>query len=165
MAVKSISPVQKARLQAQGYVGYSDEEYASFAMLTRFAPVMCASGVLTGTLLGSEIIIWFFGITAALGALLPYQPFDVLYNVAIRPLTKTAAVPSHGKPRRFACLVAVFWLAATGWLFAEGSTTMAIIFGLKFVAVAGVPVVTGFCIPSWMYGAFKKTDRLTKATA
>ena len=42
-------------------------------------------------------------IFAALGAVLPFHPFDLIYNLGIRHITGTPELPRNGAPRRFAC--------------------------------------------------------------
>lgn len=90
---------------------------------------------------------------AALGALLPMHPFDLLYNRVIRRLTGTDPLPRSGAPRRFACVVATVWLPATAVAFRTGATLAGYVLGGLFVAVSGLVVTTHICIPSMVYRA------------
>jgi hypothetical protein len=56
-----------------------------------------------------------------LGALLPFHPFDLLYNYGVRYLTGTRPLPHQGPQRRFACAIATVWLVGTGWAFHLGA--------------------------------------------
>ena len=142
----------RCRLEAQGYVGLSDEELAEVGPWGRLATGLCMTWALAGTLLGSAQVIWALVPLAALGALMPWHPFDLIYNHGIRHLTGTRALPRHGAPRRFACSIATVWLLAAGWAFNSGATTLGYVLGSGIVIAAAVPTLTDFCIPSYFYG-------------
>lgn len=145
---------QRHRLEMQGYIGFTDKAYAEFGGWTRLAPGLCVLIGMTGTTLTSEYIIWGLAVVALLGASMPIHPFDVLYNRTVRPLLGTAELPHHGRPRRFACTVAFLWLVGTGAAFALGAIVTGVVFGILFVIIAGIPVVTGFCVPSYLFGLY-----------
>jgi Domain of unknown function (DUF4395) len=73
----------------------------------------------------SPVVLWSIAGIAFLGSVLPFQPFGLLYNYGVRHLTGTGQLPHQGPQRRFACGVASVWLAATGWAFFVGATTVA----------------------------------------
>jgi hypothetical protein len=90
-------------------------------------------------------------IFAALGAILPFHPFDLIYNLGIRHVTKTPVLPRNGAPRRFACAMASVWLLATGALFAADLDIAGYLLGGALVAVATLITVSHICIPSLVY--------------
>jgi hypothetical protein len=91
---------------------------------------------------------------AALGAILPGHPFDVLYNYGLRHLLGTPALPRYGVRRRFACALATIMLIAGAWGFQAGMPMVGHIVGWALVAAAFVNVSTGFCIPSFIVRLF-----------
>ncbi|MEZ5317170.1 MAG: DUF4395 family protein [Vicinamibacterales bacterium] len=142
----------RARVEMQGFVGLSDEAISDIVYWLRLAPFVCAAWTVVGLWQASALVIWALAPFAALGAVLPRHPFDVLYMRVIRPWRGSAPIPEYGAPRRSACVVATVWLTATGACLAAGAVTAGRALGLVFVAIASVQVATGFCIPSWVYG-------------
>jgi hypothetical protein len=104
-----------------------------------------------GTAFNSPVILWSLAVTAFLGVLLPFHPFDLLYNYGVRFLTGTRALPYNGAQRRFACGIATVWLIATGWAFHVESTVVGYALGIPLILVAGLVSITHFCIPSLIY--------------
>ena len=86
-----------------------------------------------------------------LGALMPFHPFDLLYNYGARYITGTRSLPHHGPQRRFACGIAFVWLIATGWAFHSGAATLGYVLGVPLILVAALVSITHFCIPSLIY--------------
>jgi hypothetical protein len=68
-----------------------DETYAQINYPLRLSPAICMVWVAVGTALASPIILWALMPFAALGAILPGHPFDVLYNLGRRHLLGTPA--------------------------------------------------------------------------
>lgn len=153
------SSVVRRRLEAQGFCELDDAAMDELAPWMRWSPALCTVFMAAGTALASPLILWSLAATAFLGALLPFHPFDLLYNHAIRFLTGTRPLPRHAAQRRFACGVAAIWLVATGWAFHAGATQLGYALGIPLVAVAGLVSVTHFCIPSLIYNALFKRGR------
>jgi hypothetical protein len=107
----------------------------------------------------SPAALWALAATALLGALLPFHPFDLLYNHGARFLTGTRALPHQGPQRRFACAIATAWLLATGWAFHRGADTLGYVLGVPLVLVAALVSITHLCVPSMMYNALSKAAR------
>ncbi|MES2483211.1 MAG: DUF4395 family protein, partial [Pseudomonadota bacterium] len=84
-------------------------------------------------------------------ALLPFHPFDLLYNYGARHITGTRPLPYQGPQRRFACGVATVWLVATGWAFQAGAAIVGFALGIPLILVAGLVSFTHYCIPSLIY--------------
>jgi hypothetical protein len=97
----------------QGFVGLSDETLAEAGPWLRLAPAIWS----VWTALASPVMVWALAPLAALGAVLPWHPFDLIYNHGIRRFTGGQILPRYRAPRRFACVVATGWLALTGWAF------------------------------------------------
>jgi hypothetical protein len=142
----------RTRLEMQGFVGLSDETLAEVRPWLRLAPAVCMIWTVVASALASPIMIWALTPLAALGAALPWHPFDFVYNHGIRRLTGGNLLPRYRAPRRFACLVATMWLALTGLAFYGGFTMTGYALGFSLALAALAPVTTDFCIPSFIYG-------------
>lgn len=152
MKTCSIDSTSRSRLEMQGYRGYSDEQLAAFGSWTRLAPGLCVAIGIWGTITASWAVIWALALVALFGAATPKHPFDALYNRLLRSMLGTAGLPEHRHPRRFACAVATAWLLGTGLAFWLDGFVTGSVLGVLFVIIAGIPVVTGFCVPSFVYG-------------
>lgn len=138
-------------IEMQGYEGLTDRHLREIDPWLRFAPAVCAMWAATATTLGSTWGLWQLSMVAALGATLPVHPIDLLYNGVIRRLMRTSAIPPTGLPRRFGYGMAMIFLTSAGAAFQEGATIAGTVIGYLFVAGAMVPVLTGFCMPAWIY--------------
>lgn len=146
-----ISPITRRRLDIQGFTEVSDEKLTEVAPWLRLAFGLCTLLALLGTVLASPVILWSLVPIAALGALFPVHPFDLIYNYGVRHLTKTTELPKRGAPSRFACGLGSVWLIVTGWLFSAGYTVEGYILG-GLLCVVGILVSTiDFCIPSMIF--------------
>jgi hypothetical protein len=153
------STVIRNRLEAQGFRGLDDAALKELAPWLRWSPSLCTLFMAAGVALQSPLMIWGIAATAFLGALLPFHPFDLLYNYGVRHLTGTRPLPHQGPQRRFACGIATVWLAATGWAFHFGAITLGYSLGIPLIFVAALVSVTHFCIPSVIYNAlFRSKD-------
>jgi hypothetical protein len=148
----SVTPVMKARVEMQGFTGLNDETIAGINLGLRTAPAVCMVWAGTGTALASAAVLWSLVPFALLGAILPGHPFDVLYRFGLRRLFRGKPLPPYPLPRRFACLLATVMLCAAAWGFQSGHMAVGYGVGGVLAAAASVNVLTGFCIPSFLYG-------------
>lgn len=111
MAVKSVI---RSRLEAQGFCNLDDTALEEIGPWLRWSPSICLFFIALGVLLKSPLVLWALAAIAFLGVLLPFHPFDLLYNHGMRYFTGTRPLPHQGPQRRFACGVATVWLIATG---------------------------------------------------
>jgi hypothetical protein len=147
----SVSPTVRARLEAQGFRGLDDATLQELAPWLRWSPVLCTVVMTIGVALMSPAALWSVAGIALLGALLPFHPFDLLYNYGARHLIGTGPLPLQGPQRRFACGVATVWLIATGWAFHVDATTVGLALGIALILVAALVSITHFCVPSLIY--------------
>ena len=147
------SPISviKERIQAQGFCGLDDATYAQLNYPLRLSPAICMTWAAVGTFLGSANILWLLAPFAALGAIFPSHPFDVLYNYGLRHVLKGPALPRYPVRRRFACAMATVMLIIAAWGFQSGMPLLGLVVGWSLVAAAFVNVSTGFCVPSFIY--------------
>jgi Domain of unknown function (DUF4395) len=152
---RTIHPVTRQRFEMQGFVGQDDETLCVLRPWLRLGPAACAAGMAAGVALRSPLILWVLAVFAALGAVLPTHPFDVPYNFIIRRWAGTAAIPSYGAPRRFACALATAWISLTALALAAGQTKVALLLGSVFLVVPIVNITSDFCVISWIYQKLK----------
>src|SRR5579859_5021356 len=112
----------------QGFACDSDPSIAGAAAWLRFTPVLSTLTIVTGTALRSPAILWAFAVVAALGAS-GWNPFDYVFDVAVRHLVGAAPLPANPLPRRFAMAVAAVWSALAGVLMALGMNWLGVIAG------------------------------------
>lgn len=145
--------VAKRRLaEMQGFTGLDDRTLREIDPWLRLAPALCMTWVAVGTALGSAAILAALVPFAVAGVFGTRHPFDALYEHGIRRRLGTASIPRYGAPRRFACAVASAWLLSTSAAFYLGAMALGYVLGASLVMAAAVPTLTGFCIPSWVYG-------------
>jgi hypothetical protein len=147
------SPIVRRRLEVQGFVGLDDETLAQVAPWLRLSPALCSVLMGLGTALASPSLLWVTMGFALLGAVLPFHPFDLLYNYGIRRWTGTPRLPPNGVPRRFACGMAAAWLAGTALAFQAGANAVGYVLGAVLTAVGVLVSATDICVPSLTYRA------------
>jgi Domain of unknown function (DUF4395) len=152
--MSTVTATVRGRIQAQGFCGLDDKTYAQINYPLRLSPAICMVWATVGTALASPTILWSLVPFAALGAILPGHPFDVLYNYGLRHLLGTPALPRYGARRRFVCALATIMLIATAWGFQAGMPLLGSIAAWSLVATAFVNVSTGFCITSFIVRLF-----------
>lgn len=153
----TISPITARRLQIQGFTAVDDAWLAEVAPWLRWSPALCASLAALGTAMASPAILFALAATALLGAILPFHPFDLIYNYGIRFAVRKRPLPPNGTPRRFACGIAAVWLVTTALLFQNGVADAGYALSILFVAVAGLVSTTDICIPSLLFQLLRRT--------
>lgn len=149
----SMSTSKTRRLvEMQGFVGFDDHTVRHLDYALRISPVICLAMTAVATALESVTLLWILLPFALGGAILNNHPFDVVYNHGIRHLTGGPVIPRYPMPRRFACMLASAWITAAALSFSYGMPLAGHILGWSLVATAAVPVITGFCVPSFIFG-------------
>ena len=116
----AVNSVMRRRLEAQGFCNLDDATLNEVGPWLRWSPAFCTLFMVVGVALKSPAVLWALAATAFLGTLLPFHPFDLLYNYGARYLTGTRPLPHQGPQRRFACGIATAWLLVTGWALPGG---------------------------------------------
>jgi hypothetical protein len=150
----ALTPTIRERIEAQGFCGLDDNTCAQIKYALRLSPAICMIWTAVGTALASSTILWVLVPFAALGAILPGHPFDVLYNYGLRHLFGGPTLPRYGARRRFACALATLILITAAYGFQAGIPALGYIAGGLLVAAAFVNVASGFCIPSFVVRLF-----------
>jgi hypothetical protein len=150
-----LSTTTARRLHVQGFT--ADEAWlADVSPWLRLSPGLCAIFAALATATASPVIFYVLAGTALFGAILPFHPFDLIYNYGVRFLIGKRSLPTNGVPRRFACGVAAVWLIATALCFVNGLAAAGYALGALFVAVAGLVSTTDICIPSLVYHLLRR---------
>jgi hypothetical protein len=151
-SMATISTTTRHRVEAQGYVGLDDQTLTGVNVGLRFGPAVCAAVALLATWLASPSLFAGLALLAGVGVLLPTPPLDWLYNVSVRRLVHMPPLPATSRPRRFACLLASLCLSGAAVSFFLGRLAIGYTFGGLMVITPMVLVITGFCVPSFIYG-------------
>lgn len=138
-------------LKAQGYCNLSDAEISELAFGNRFAYILCGSIVAVAVATAHIPTLIAMTIVAFFGIILPYHPFDYIYNHMLRSVLNKPKLPPRSKQLKFACVIATLWLIATTYLFYVGFDVSGYVLGALLVAVAFIVSATDFCIPSMIY--------------
>ncbi|MEW6363272.1 MAG: DUF4395 family protein [Acidobacteriota bacterium] len=155
----TLSMTTRRRLNVQGFGDVDDESLAEVAPWLRMAFGMCAVLAGAGTALASPAILWALTAVAALAAIFPVHPFDLIYNHGIRYLRYTDPLPRRRVQSRFACGVGAAWLVTTALAFQSGALVAGYIAGAALTAVAVLVSTTDICIPSMIYNAIFRRQR------
>lgn len=147
----TLTEPRRRRLDIQGFDRVDDGALAQVAPWLRLAFGLCALMAGVGTAMASPMILLLLVPIAALAALFPVHPFDLIYNYGIRFMTGTPALPRRGAPSRFACGLGAVWLVATAWAFQAGHQIAGYVLGGLLTAVAVLVSTTDVCIPSLVY--------------
>jgi len=158
---KTLSATTRRRLNVQGLNDVDDETLAETAPWHRMAFGLCALFAAVGTVLASPTILWTLTAIAALAALFPVHPFDLICNHGIRYLRNTGPLPKRRAQSRFACGVGAVWLVATALAFQSGALITGYILGGALTGVAALVATTDICIPSMIYNALFLRSKTT----
>lgn len=146
-----VNPTVRSRLEAQGFCGLDDATLAQLAPWLRWTYTLGTLITLVGVALMSPAVLWTLAAITSAGIVLPFHPFDLLYNYGARILTGTKPFPHSGPQRRFVFVVATGWLIATGWMFYLDADIAGIALAVPLIVVGALASTTNFCIPSFIY--------------
>lgn len=149
--MRPLTAATRRRLDIQGFERVEDQALAEVAPWLRLAFAGCALMAGVGTAMASPTILLALVPIAALAALFPVHPLDLLYNHGIRFLTKTGPLPHRGAPSRFACGMGAVWLLVVAWAFRSGHPVVGYTLGSVLTAVAVLVSTVDVCIPSLVY--------------
>ena len=153
----SLSRTTRRRLDIQGFESIDDAWLPEVAPWASRLWTVCHAGSHWHGPTASVAVLWVLVGVAALAAVSPVHPFDLIYNWGVRHLRGTRPLPRRGAPTRFACGIGVVWLLATIWAFSSGQLVVGYLLGAGLTSVAILVSTTDICIPSmvyrWIFGA------------
>lgn len=145
------SPARIHWLKVQGYCNFKDDELSKLAFGNRFAYILCSSVLLIGIATSNIPLLSIMFFIAISGILLPYHPFDYIYNGLLSNLMNKPKLPPRSKQLKFACIIATFGIGSTIFLFYTGFDLAGYITGGLLFFVAFLVSTTDICIPSIIY--------------
>ncbi|MCW9706021.1 DUF4395 domain-containing protein [Fodinibius salsisoli] len=155
-----ISPSRISRIKAQGYdTGFTDEEIFIHAVGNRFAYQLCTLLFVTGLVLTSIPILAVAATIALLTVILPYHPFDYLYNYGVRHWLDRPKLPRRTAQAKFACGIAAIWLGMIIYLFGASLMVWGYVMGGILLIIALLVSMVDFCIPSLVYNYLFRKDK------
>ena len=155
-----LSAVCRKRLYIQGYQDYSDKELKDYKYGIRFAYALCTTLAAIGLIFNSIPLLIVTATVALASTMLPYHPFDYLYNYAVRHLFSKPRIPHRTAQGRFACGVAFVWLTGIILFFHNGHFITGKILGGILVIVGALVSTMDVCIPSMVYNSlFRKAKQ------
>ena len=151
-----ISKARLGRMRQQGYENISNDDLAKLHFGNRFAYMLCTSVLIIGVATASVHVLLAM-MTIAFGTIiLPYHPFDYIYNGLLRGILRLPKLPPRSKQLKFACTIASAWIGATTLLFYFGMMTAGYLAGGMLICVATLVSTTDICIPSIVYNLLFK---------
>ncbi len=152
--MKALSPTRICRIRTQGYGNcFADEEISKHAVGNRFAYQMCTLLFLTGLILTNIPILTISAVIALMAVILPYHPFDYLFNYSIRHLFNRPKLPKRTVQSKFACGIAAIWLSIIIYLFYIEYFLWGYFLGGILFIIALLVSTLDFCIPSIIYNS------------
>lgn len=155
-----ISPSRIQRIRVHGYCNISDVKISELAFGNRFAYIICCTALIIGVITANIPILATMMGALFLGVVLPYHPFDYIYNYLLSGMLNKPKLPPRSKQLKFACSIATVWIGATIYLFYTELMTAGYIAGgvLYLYAVAFLVSFFDFCIPSVIYNYIFKIN-------
>lgn len=146
-----ISQTTIKRLKIQGYCGISDNRLLDLAFGNRFAYILCSILIFIGVTTASIPILCIMMLIALYGVLLPYHPFDYIYNHILSGIINKPKLPPRSIQIKFACSIATIWLVLIIGLFFFDYTIAGYIVGGTLFFAAFLVSTTDICLPSLLY--------------
>lgn len=139
------------RLREQGYLNQTNQELNELAFGHRFAFQVCTLILFIGVITANIYVLSFIATIAALAIILPYHPFDYIYNGLLRRKLNKPKLPTRSIQLKFACGVAASCLISVIFLFHGGMLVGGYALGGILCITAFLVSSTDLCIPSKIY--------------
>lgn len=141
------------RIRAQGYFELSNDEIRQIAWGNRMAYILCTILLGIGIYYANIPLLSSMLLVALGGFLLPFHPFDYLYNGFVARLINRPAIPKRSDQLKFACMLASIWIATDIYLFWSDFLIAGYLLGASLFLVAFTVAFFDLCIPSIVYNA------------
>lgn len=148
-----LSKTRINRIREQGYVKQTDAEISSLAWGNRFAYILCTLLLGLGITFANIPLLGAMLVVAIGGFILPYHPFDYIYNRLLAKPPHLPKLPRRSEQLKFACLLASIWIATDIYLFSSGFIMAGYILGSSLFVVAFTVSFFDFCLPSVIYNS------------
>jgi len=144
----SADAVVMRRLQLRGFAFRDEDEACRIGPWMRFTPTVQALLFGLCTVTGSVPVLLALAVVLATGLATARHPFDLAYNLLIRPLENSPELPASPVRRRLVFLVGALWCLATAWQFSAGNHAAGTTLGALMTASTTLLAATHICIPS-----------------
>jgi Domain of unknown function (DUF4395) len=151
-------------LSTQGYC-LGDTERRRLRLALRFSTGTCLALVVVALALESAPMIFALSVIGLVAGFAPRHPFDLVWNHAMRHLTRGPELPPNPPRRRHAFKVATAWLLVVGALLAAGLTAAALVLGGLLVAACATVTATNLCVPSELMAWWERRAERKEAIA
>jgi len=148
-----LSSTRINRIREQGYFCQTDEAIDELAFGNRFAFRLCGSILTVGVIFNNIPILTMMMLIAFLGVILPYHPFDYIYNNILSIGLNKPKLPPRAPQLKFACGIASLWIIGIIFLFHNNLMLGGYIFGSLLIVIAFLVGGIDYCIPSKIYNA------------
>jgi hypothetical protein len=155
-----LSSTRICRIREQGYFNQTDEDIKALAFGNRFAFRLCGSILLLGLVFSNIPILATMMLIAFFGVVLPYHPFDYIYNHILSKRLNKPRLPRRSPQLKFACGLATAWIGGIIILFHNYLMIEGFIFGSLLIVVAFLVSGIDYCIPSKIYNAIFLKNRI-----
>jgi len=160
MKPTTLSAIRISRLRTQGYVQQDAQSLTNMAFGIRFPYRLCVATIATGLFLQSIEVFIAMTIIAFFGVILPYHPFDYLYNSFLSGPMHRPKLPRRSPQLKFTCFIATIWLLTVVFLMHNVNFTAGLIMGGILGVVASLPSTVDLCIPSLLYNFIFKAKTI-----
>ena len=145
-----LPPFKRRMFDIQGYENVTDEDFGAIAKWMIFPFFTCATISAIGLLFESMPMLTILAGIAALAAVSPVHPLDLIYNYGIRYITGTGKLLRRLGLNRVVCAIAAIWLVIAIVAHNAGMTMVYLLFGWSMVGIAYVMGTLDVCIPSYV---------------
>lgn len=154
----TLSNIRIYRMREQGYFFQSNQELSDLAFGNRFAYRLCGGLLTLGVLTANIPLLVAMMSIAFLSLLLPYHPFDYIYNKLLAGKMRKPQIPPRSMQLKFACLMATIWIGVIIFFFSTNHILGGYIMGSALIIVAALVGYWDLCIPSKIYNMIVLTD-------
>ena len=138
-------------LKIQGYCNMPDHEMENLGFGNRLAYILCLSLFTYGFITANLYVLIAMNLIAFGGVILPYHPFDYLYNHIVRYWVSKPKLPKRSVQLKFACSMATVMIAMVIYFYSESMILAAHITGCTLMIVASLVSFLDICIPSLIF--------------
>ena len=148
---KLISDKRIKRIKSQGYSDLNSYEISCIAFGNRFAYILCTIILTYGIVTMNLPVLIGMLIVAVSSILLPYHPFDYIYNYGLRIILNKPKLPKRSIQLKFACTVATVFITGIIFLFYTGSIVSGYVVGALLLTSAFLVSILDICLPSIIF--------------
>lgn len=149
---------RRASVEQWGYACGSDQEAAVLVWPVRFKPAVTFALVVLGLVFQSHGLLIVVGILGLFGTFVQRLSWiDLLYNHIVRHLFKAPSLGADPSVRRWLCGMADGFVLLSGAALYVHRPILAVGFGAVVVLLAGSVLLTGICLPAFLFYKLRKS--------